>query len=347
VVGRERRRVCKEKMWFWLGYVALSVALIEFALYRAQPLKDVEQEFAGTIKYQPFRRRDTHLWSRWRLYLVGIPLVLPRFLLILFCVFIHGLISTVALAGLPLDPSIPLPPGRLKILNYSVYVWTRLLLWAAGFLWIVHRGTVEQRARTLVCNHSSWVDIMVFLTIDESPSFLANAGVKRMPLLGKIGQALQCLYLDRSNKEDRSSALTLVQNRQLDLNSGKGFPKLLLFPEGTTTNGSGLLYFGKGAFVTRVPVQGVAVQYPFSHFSPAFESLPMLPHVLLLCCQAYNRIVVTHLPVLDLVAPTPEERAQVVREQIAGFLRVPLLLDRFEEKFEFISHAYKQKVKHS
>lgn len=334
-------------MWFWLGYVALSVAIIEFALYRAQPLKNAEQELEGTVQYQPFRRRDTHLWSRWRLYLIGIPLLLPRFLLILFCVFIHGLTATVVLAGQSSDPSIPLPAGRLKIVKYSAFVWARLLLWAAGFWWIVERGTVDQRARTLVCNHTSWVDIMYFLTIEEFPSFLANDGVRRMPLLGKIGQAMQCLFVDRSNTADRINALTLIKNRQLDINSGKGFPKLLLFPEGTTTNGSGLLYFHKGAFVTRVPVQGVAIQYPYSHFSPAFDSLPMLPHVLLLCCQAYNRMIVTHLPVLDLVAPTAEERAQVVREQIAAHLRIPLLRERFEEKFEFISLAYKQKVKHS
>jgi lysophosphatidylcholine acyltransferase/lyso-PAF acetyltransferase len=334
-------------MWVWLGYVVLSVALIEFALYRAKPLKEGEREFAGTDKYQAFRRRDTHLWSRFHLYLFGIPFLIPRFLLILLCVFIHGITATILLYGQPSDVSTPLPTVRQKILKYSSFLWARLLLWGAGFLWIEERGTVETTAGTLVCNHSSWVDIMYFSTAREFPSFLANEGVKRMPLFGKIGQAMQCMFVNRASSSDRSSALTMVQNRQLDINSGKGFPKLLLFPEGTTTNGSGLLYFRKGAFVSHVPVQGIALQYPYSHFSPTFDSLPMLPHVILLCSQAYNRLVVTRLPVLDLVGATAEDRAQTLREQIAASLQVPLLLDRFEDKFEYISHVFRQKVKYS
>lgn len=334
-------------MWFWVVYVCLSVLLIEFALHRASPLRHAEVEFAGTVKYSAYRRKDTNQWSRLHLYLFGVPLLLPRFLLILFCVFIHGVTATVLLCGQNLNPDTPLPPTRQKLLKYSSFFWTRVLMLSAGFWRVQEQGTADPRATTLVCNHTSYFDILYFLTASEFPSFLANEGVKRMPLIGKIAQAMQCVFVDRSNTSDRNIASTLVQNRQLDINSAKGFPKLLLFPEGTTTNGSGVVMFRKGAFVTGAVVQGVAIRYPFAHMSPTFESIPMLPHVILMCCQAYNQMVVTRLPILQASAPTPEERALLVRQQIANHLQIPLLQDTFNEKFEFIAHVFKQKIKHS
>lgn len=46
---------------------------------------------------------------------------------------------------------------------------------------------------------------------------------------------------------------------------------LLLFPEGTTSNGSCLLRFKTGVFAGGVPVHPVTVKYEARRFSPAFE----------------------------------------------------------------------------
>lgn len=50
----------------------------------------------------------------------------------------------------------------------------------------------------------------------------------------------------------------------------KGNP-LLLFPEGTTSNGSCLLRFKTGVFAAGVPVHPVTVKFEVGRFSPAFE----------------------------------------------------------------------------
>jgi len=50
----------------------------------------------------------------------------------------------------------------------------------------------------------------------------------------------------------------------------KGNP-LLLFPEGTTSNGSCLLRFKTGVFAGGVPVHPVTITYGVGRFSPAFE----------------------------------------------------------------------------
>ena len=44
------------------------------------------------------------------------------------------------------------------------------------------------------------------------------------------------------------------------------FPSVLLFPEGTTTNGRTLISFKLGAFAPGFPIQPVVIRYPFVHF---------------------------------------------------------------------------------
>lgn len=44
------------------------------------------------------------------------------------------------------------------------------------------------------------------------------------------------------------------------------FPSVLLFPEGTTTNGRNLISFKLGAFAPGFPIQPVVIRYPFVHF---------------------------------------------------------------------------------
>jgi lysophosphatidylcholine acyltransferase/lyso-PAF acetyltransferase len=43
------------------------------------------------------------------------------------------------------------------------------------------------------------------------------------------------------------------------------FGRVLIFPEGTCGNGEAVLQFKPGAFAPGLPVQPVAVQYPFQH----------------------------------------------------------------------------------
>jgi len=52
--------------------------------------------------------------------------------------------------------------------------------------------------------------------------------------------------------------------------SSNRFPRVLLFPEGTTTNGRFLLSFQMGAFIPGYPIQPVVVRYPYVHFDQSW-----------------------------------------------------------------------------
>jgi lysophosphatidylcholine acyltransferase/lyso-PAF acetyltransferase len=67
-------------------------------------------------------------------------------------------------------------------------------------------------------------------------------------------------------------------------------PPLLLFPEGTTTNGAFLLPFKTGAFLTGHPVQPVLLRYRWRRFSPAWETVSAPRHFLLAFSQCHQSL---------------------------------------------------------
>jgi lysophosphatidylcholine acyltransferase/lyso-PAF acetyltransferase len=116
------------------------------------------------------------------------------------------------------------------------------------------------------------------------------------------------------------------------------FPRLLIFPEGTTTNGDGLLSFRSGAFRPGLPVQPACVHYPRSAGAadpawvsdgPAFTGVAAA-----LMGTPANRAVVTFLPPYF---PSPAERADPelyaanVQAAIAAALRVRATQHTYED----------------
>lgn len=71
-----------------------------------------------------------------------------------------------------------------------------------------------------------------------------------------------CLYVDRTASGGGRVSDAVVQ-RMTDMAAGRlpGARPLLLFPEGTTTNGSYLLPFKTGAFLAGLPVRPVVIRY--------------------------------------------------------------------------------------
>lgn len=99
----------------------------------------------------------------------------------------------------------------------------------------------------------------------NTPSFIAKKDVQSYPGIGKIAEAMQTLFLDRTGtKEERKKMVTFsyIKNYefdrviQMDLIGerqelcDKGLmPPLLIYPEGCTTNGTSVITFKKGSFV--------------------------------------------------------------------------------------------------
>ncbi|XP_066367059.1 lysophospholipid acyltransferase LPEAT1-like [Miscanthus floridulus] len=187
----------------------------------------------------------------------------------------------------------------------------RAMLFVFGFYWIrdydrrfpnaedddVDQSKEIERPGAIVSNHVSYVDILYHMSA-SFPSFVAKRSVARLPLVGLISKCLGCIFVQRESKtSDFKGVSGAVTERIQRAHQQKNAPTMLLFPEGTTTNGDYLLPFKTGAFLAKAPVQPVILRYPYKRFNPAWESMSGARHVFLLLCQFVNYLEVVHLPV--------------------------------------------------
>lgn len=77
------------------------------------------------------------------------------------------------------------------------------------------------------------------------------------------------------------------------------FPRVLLFPEGTTTNGRFLISFQLGAFVPGFPIQPVVIRYPYVHFDQSWGNISLVKLMFQMFTQFHNFMEVEYLPVIQ------------------------------------------------
>lgn len=116
--------------------------------------------------------------------------------------------------------------------------WSRELL---TILNIRTRAGGRQRPRAaigclLVANHVSWLDIFVLNAIQPA-HFIAKAEVRGWPLIGWLCERSGTLFVERAMRRDAAQV-----NRQAAALLREG-ECVGLFPEGTTTDGSGVGHF--------------------------------------------------------------------------------------------------------
>ena len=55
----------------------------------------------------------------------------------------------------------------------------------------------------IVCNHVSWMDVVVMACSPMRPSFLAAVHVGKIPLVGALSRGLNSLFVSRSGSEEQ------------------------------------------------------------------------------------------------------------------------------------------------
>lgn len=97
----------------------------------------------------------------------------------------------------------------------------------------------------LVANHLSYLDVIV-LGATLRATFVAKADVARWPLVGWLCAAVGTVFIDRTRKRDLVRVLPILEQR---LRAGGG---VVVFPEGTTSAGCGVLPFRSPLFAAAV-----------------------------------------------------------------------------------------------
>lgn len=131
-------------------------------------------------------------------------------------------------------------------------------------------GSLPQRPMLWLSNHVSWTDIPL-LGMLTPLSFLSKAEVRHWPLAGWLAEKAGTLFIRRGAGDGQRL------REQISTQLQQATP-LLIFPEGTTTDGRALRTFhGRllaGAIDCAIPVQPVAIEY-----RRAGETDPVAPFV--------------------------------------------------------------------
>jgi 1-acyl-sn-glycerol-3-phosphate acyltransferase len=139
--------------------------------------------------------------------------------------------------------------------------WSRQLLAILG-IELEMRDLQVSPGTVLVANHVSWLDVVVLrarLPSNCAVDFVSKAEIRRWPLIGWLLEHSECLFIDR-----RVGRHLLLLNAQIGKRLARG-RTIAFFPEGTTTDGTGLLPFRPALFEPAVrgahPVQALALAY--------------------------------------------------------------------------------------
>jgi len=278
------------------------------------------------------RTRDLPLGERLKISVMAVTLFPIRIVGAIGSLLLACVVAKISILGLS-DKQLedPLSTWR-QWLRTPVFWLSRLFLWFLGFLHLRVHGAPAPRhaAPIVVANHSSFMDIALVPILHCCAVSKSENG--RIPLIGALSRALQVIFVDRGSHDSRTAVVQALRRRAMD----HRFPRTLIFPEGTATNGSVIATFKNGAFLPGVPVQPVAVRYQFTKCDPSYvRGGPGLGGLVLrLACQMYNRMEITFLPPY---APSEAERADAslfasnVRARLAAELGVPMTRHSFDD----------------
>ena len=139
-----------------------------------------------------------------------------------------------------------------------IQVWSAQMLVCLGLELRVTGQPAPSGPMLLVANHISWVDITA-LHAARFCKFVSKADVKHWPLIGALASGVGTLFIERESRRD---AMRMVHNMAQSLQAGD---VLAIFPEGTTSDGTGLRQFHANLFQAAIsagaPVQPVAINF--------------------------------------------------------------------------------------
>ena len=129
------------------------------------------------------------------------------------------------------------------------------------------------RPTLFVGNHSSYLDISIYGALIDG-SFVAKTEVGEWPFFGILAKAQRSVFVDRRISSSREQASALRQRLEARDN-------LILFPEGTSNDGTSVLPFKSALFaVAEIEVRGkpIAVQ-PVSISYTRLDGVPIGRHL--------------------------------------------------------------------
>ncbi len=196
------------------------------------------------------------------------------------------------------------------VVRWMPVVYHRIVCTILGIRVRVHGVRSAATPTLYVCNHVSYLDIEVLGSLIPG-SFVAKAEVATWPFFSTLAKAQRTIFIERrSGKTSRSRDEMMGR-----LNTGDN---LMLFPEGTSSDGTRVLPFRSALFGVAqlrrddkpITVQPVAISYtrldgiPLGRYwRPLFAwfgDLDLVPHLWQMVCLGETEAVVVFFPPIDI-----------------------------------------------
>ena len=144
--------------------------------------------------------------------------------------------------------------GFLKLLNVKV---------------ILHGTLKTNKPGLLISNHASWIDISILSSLTNI-CFIAKSEVSGWPIVGFLARLQDTVFIER-----KINRVIKQKKEILDfLSRGK---KLVLFPEGTSSDGNRVLKFKSSLFSIGETEEGKLGGYEFQAVTICYSGLNGLP----------------------------------------------------------------------
>jgi len=200
--------------------------------------------------------------------------------------------------------------GLRTIANRLPVLYHRTVCGILGIRVRVHGLRSDVTPTLFVCNHVSYLDIEVLGSLVPG-SFVAKAEVATWPFFKTLAKAQRTIFVERTSSKVSTSRDEMLRR----LNTGDN---LMLFPEGTSSDGTRVLPFRSALFGVAqlrrhdkpIVVQPVAISYtrldgiPLGRYwRPLFAwfgDLDLVPHLWQMVCLGETEAVVTFFPPVDI-----------------------------------------------
>lgn len=200
--------------------------------------------------------------------------------------------------------------GIRPVMNGLPVIYHRMVCVILGIRVRVYGRRSDVTPTLFVCNHVSYLDIEVMGGLVPG-SFVAKAEVATWPFFKTLAKAQRTIFVERRTSKTSSSRDEMM--RRLDTGDN-----LMLFPEGTSSDGTRVLPFRSALFGVAqlrrddrpIVVQPVAISYtrldgiPLGRYwRPLFAwfgDLNLVPHLWQMVCLGETEAVVTFFEPVDI-----------------------------------------------
>ncbi|WP_440983252.1 lysophospholipid acyltransferase family protein [Shinella sumterensis] len=156
-----------------------------------------------------------------------------------------------------------------KIRRFLPRLWHRVACRVLGIRVRVHGALEAKRPLLLAANHASWKDILVLGSVADVV-YIAKSEVRGWPVFGILARLQATIFVEREQRQKTGEQVNEIAER---LAAGE---IVVLFPEGTTSDGNRLLEVKSslfGAAASAVPhapdgivhIQPVSIAYTGLH----------------------------------------------------------------------------------